>query len=662
MERDLRQTPLYQEVETFYRKAFEPGFGTIAGANDPQPSPDGRTVAFTGTRLDELVGEPRSRICLADVQDCSFRQVTDGPNDDTHPRWSSDGTRLTFQSDRMQAGRSQLYVLDPGSLDQVVALPEVPGTVEYHSWSPDGARILLGVAGMGADQAGASGSGTVRDGADLPSWVPAVESPDNVDREWRRLWVLDVKGGSVAPLTREGTNAWEACWCGRDEVLAIVSQAPGEEAWYAAPLTSIDAKSGAERTIVSSEVQLGVPVASPDGSRAAVIEAVCSDRLIVAGDVLLVDPRTGDSRRVDAGGVDVTSLDWRAADRLLYMGLLGVNTVAGEIDPTSALATELWSWPEASGDWYPLGASVGPGAVTTVLHSSSRSPEVVLADAEGERVIASTAHAGTRFLLDAMSGRKRVAWTAPDGLEIEGLLATPPGVGPHPLIVHVHGGPVWAYQDAWPRWGLGPLLVARGYAVFEPNPRGSGGRGQKFAGMVVGDMGGDDVLDILAGIDWLVARGICDPARIGVTGGSYGGFMSCWLPVRDQRFKAAVAISPVTDWTSQHFNSNIGHWDSDFLKDRPEHPGGEYHARSPVLFADRVTTPTLLTAGRNDRCTPPGQAIEFYRALRFRGVDTEVVIYPEEGHGVVNFPALIDVMTRTVAWFERFMPPDAPAG
>ncbi|MGH2594504.1 MAG: alpha/beta hydrolase family protein [Actinomycetota bacterium] len=141
-----------------------------------------------------------------------------------------------------------------------------------------------------------------------------------------------------------------------------------------------------------------------------------------------------------------------------------------------------------------------------------------------------------------------------------------------------------------------------------------------------------------------------------------GGFLSCWLPVRDQRFKAAVAISPVTDWTSQHFNSNIGHWDSDFLKDRPEHPGGEYHARSPVLFADRVTTPTLLTAGRNDRCTPAGQAIEFYRALRWRGIETEVVIYPEEGHGVVNFPALIDVMTRTVAWFERFMPPGAPAG
>ena len=323
MDRDLRQTPLSKEVEAFYRQAFEPGFGTITGANDPRPSPDGHAVAFTGTRLDELVGEPRSRICLADVQAGSFRQVTDGPNDDLYPRWSPDGTRLSFRSDRAQAGRSQLYMLDVSSLDQVTALPEVPGTVEYHSWSPDGTRILLGVAGLGADQAGASGSGTVRDDADLPSWVPSVESPDNVDREWRRLWVLDVGAGSVTPLTREGTNVWEACWCGRDEVLAIVSQAPGEEAWYAASLTSIDATTGAERTLVTSEVQLGVPVASPDGSRAAVIEAVCSDRLIVAGDVLLVDPRTGEARRADTGGVDVTSLDWRTDDRLLYMGLRG---------------------------------------------------------------------------------------------------------------------------------------------------------------------------------------------------------------------------------------------------------------------------------------------------------------------------------------------------
>ncbi len=223
--------------------------------------------------------------------------------------------------------------------------------------------------------------------------------------------------------------------------------------------------------------------------------------------------------------------------------------------------------------------------------------------------------------------------------------------------MNVHGGPVWAYTDRWPRHSVHPL-AARGYAILMPNPRGSAGRGRDFASRVVGDMGGADAGDILAGIDALVARGVADPERIGVTGGSYGGFMSCWLPTLDTRFAASVAISPVTDWYSQHFNSNIGRWDADFLAGAPTDPGGPYRDRSPVMFADRVRTPTLITAGLNDRCTPPGQAIEFFRALRWSGVETELVLYPEEGHGVRAFPTVIDLCARAIGWFDRFMPPN----
>jgi dipeptidyl aminopeptidase/acylaminoacyl peptidase len=204
-------------------------------------------------------------------------------------------------------------------------------------------------------------------------------------------------------------------------------------------------------------------------------------------------------------------------------------------------------------------------------------------------------------------------------------------------------------------------VAARGYAVLMPNPRGSAGRGRDFAAMVVGDMGGADARDVLAGIDALVERGIADPARIGVTGGSYGGFMSCWLPTLDDRFAASVAISPVTDWYSQHFNSNIGRWDAEFLAAEPTDAGGAYRDRSPVMFADRVRTPTLVTAGVNDRCTPPGQAVEFFRALRWHGVETELVLYPEEGHGVRKLPTAIDLGARMAGWFERFMPPNRPA-
>jgi dipeptidyl aminopeptidase/acylaminoacyl peptidase len=173
---------------------------------------------------------------------------------------------------------------------------------------------------------------------------------------------------------------------------------------------------------------------------------------------------------------------------------------------------------------------------------------------------------------------------------------------------------------------------------------------------VVGDMGGEDTHDYLTGIDALVERGIVDPQRVGLTGGSYGGFMSAWLITQDARFKAAVPLSPVTDWYSQHHTSNIPAFDALFLDDRPRDADGLAWSRSPVMFADRVVTPTLQTAGAKDRSTSPSQALEFHAALIEAGVESQCVIYPEEGHGVRNLPARVDLATRVLDWFRQHMP------
>jgi dipeptidyl aminopeptidase/acylaminoacyl peptidase len=179
-----------------------------------------------------------------------------------------------------------------------------------------------------------------------------------------------------------------------------------------------------------------------------------------------------------------------------------------------------------------------------------------------------------------------------------------------------------------------PLLVSRGYLVLSPNPRGSSGRGQDFAAMVVGDMGG------------------------ALIGGSYGGFMSAWLVTQDARFAAAVPLSPVTDWYSQSFTSNIAAWGNRFLAADPEQPGSRAHTRSPVLYASQARTPCLNVAGALDNCTPAGQAVEFHRALCAHGIPSALAVYPQEGHGVRSYPAVIDFLTRTMDWFERYMPPN----
>jgi dipeptidyl aminopeptidase/acylaminoacyl peptidase len=663
MERDLRESSLYREVEEHFRSLLEPGFGKVTEPSDPRPSPDGRWVAFTGSLWEKLEGTPKTRICLAPLgregssegaKTEDAKQVTSGPEHDAGPRWSPDGGRLSFISDRREKGRMQLHVLTVDGMGEAESLPEIEGTVEDHSWSPGGSRILVLAAGLHADSAGADGSGALESERDLPDWTPKVDSWD--DRKvWRRLWIVEVSSGEVRALSRDDLNVWEADWCGDGAVVAVASEDPGESAWYTAPLVLIDVANGEDRVLAKSDVQFGLPTGAADGSRVAAIEAPCSDRQLVSGSVLIVNADGTSDRRVEIGDADLTWVGFRKDGRLAYTALRRGDTVFGHIDPSTGDRDESWSTTDGVGAWAPYAALYGDVGFAFVRQGFDRPPEVAVVEGGADRTVASFRHEGHDHARSLVGRAERVTWNAPDGLEIDGFLLAPKGDGPHPLILHVHGGPVWSYQESFPRSSLS-WLVSRGYAILLPNPRGSTGRGRAFLEAVIGDMGGADAHDDLAGVDALVARGDADPERIGVTGGSYGGFMSCWLPIVDQRFKAAVAISPVTDYFSQHWNSNIGGWDSWFLGGKPEDGAEHYRERSPVFFADRVTTPTLLTAGTEDRCTPPGQAMEFFRALHAQGVPAEVAIYPGEGHGVRKFPAYLDLVTRTTAWFERFMP------
>jgi dipeptidyl aminopeptidase/acylaminoacyl peptidase len=659
MDRDLRQTALFKEIEDHFHSLYSPAFGRISGAADPAPSPDGRFIAFTGSKLERLEGSPIRRVCLVDTTTGTVEEITGGPHDDHSPHWSPDGSSLAFLSDRAEQGHFQLYLLKATRLGEAVPTPPVEGTIEYLAWAPDGQSILLGVAGYGADLAGGQGSGTTAAAAaqDMPDWLPEVDSGPAAN-QWRRLWLYDPASGESRAVSRAGLNVWEAAWSGPGRLLAVVSQAPGEDAWYTAPLASIDCATGQEEILLESERQLALPAASPSGARLAVVQAVCSDRAVVAGDLLVRSGGDGSFQAVDTAGVDVTHLAWRNEDRLFYTGLRGLRTVYGEYDAVTGITEELWATDESSGSRYPTAEPVGSeGAFALVLQSYTRFPELAVVRAGRIDTTAILAHDGSAYLRRVGGTLETVRWQAPDGLEIEGLLVLPEGSGPHPLVVLVHGGPVWAYRNMWSmyyQWT--PVLAAHGYAVLHPNPRGSGGRGQAFAEMVYGDMGGADTADILSGIEALVDRGLVDSHRVGVGGGSYGGFMAAWLVTQTDRFAAAVPMSPVTDWISTHYTSNIGYFDRIFLQDDPTNGTGRHVTRSPITYASRVRTPVLQTSGMLDRCTPPTQAVEFHRALLEQGAVTELVLYPGEGHGVRRFPGIIDQTTRIVGWFERFMP------
>jgi len=393
----------------------------------------------------------------------------------------------------------------------------------------------------------------------------------------------------------------------------------------------------------------------------AIVEGVSSDRGVVAGDLLLIDRVSGNIHRVNTRGVDVTYTEWSSDRLLIVAGHRGFETVVARYDVATGEFVNLWVSDEISGAgrYITISAFKETDDFVLVAESFMRAPEIAVVRRGKYDLVKSFGLGGVQDV-GVIGAVEQVMWKAPDGLEIQGWLLRPKANAPHPLVMVIHGGPVWHWHPTWlgrSRDVYALMLLKRGYALFYPNPRGSSGRGQAFARLVWGDVGGADTTDFLSGIDHLLEKGVADANRLGVTGGSYGGFMTSWLVTQDSRFTAAVSVAPVTNQTSAHLISNIPHFVALSLADHYTNACGKYFERSPIMHAHKVKTPTLNICGALDHCTPPEEAIQFHNALLENGVRSVLVTYPEEGHGVRRWPAAIDYAARVVGWFEEHIPP-----
>src|SRR5262249_2326625 len=247
-----------------------------------------------------------------------------------------------------------------------------------------------------------------------------------------------------------------------------------------------------------------------------------------------------------------------------------------------------------------------------------------------------------------------------DGVEIEAAMLKPPGpfTGMRPFVVLVHGGPTGRWSDSFEPWGQ--LLASRGYVVLYPNIRGSTGYGQKFVEMNRADWGGGDFKDVMAGVDWAIARGLADPNRLGIGGWSYGGYMAAWAVTQTNRFKAAVSGAPVIDMASEVGTENGSAYDEWFYGTPYERLDGFIKA-SPITYVKNIRTPTLLLQGEDDVTDPIGQSQQFYRGLKRHNVESDLVLYPREGHGFREEKHLLDRLNRVVAWYDRYLKPSQPS-
>jgi dipeptidyl aminopeptidase/acylaminoacyl peptidase len=526
--------------------------------------------------------------------------------------------------------------------DEPRELGGIPGSVEDVSWAPDGSSLLVLAADLGADKAGAQSATKVRE-AGKPEEDPKVVRPAQF---WRRLYLVDAASGTTREVGPPGVNVFEVGWAG-GKAVGVCTDDPSESAWYDAWIGLLDLGARSAQRLHDAEWQLQSPVVSA-GGRVAWIEGFASDRGVVTGTVHV------DGTPV-ASELDVTWIRWDGEDALWYAGWRGSGTMFGRLGVDGSV-DERWSGDAVVGARHQPRLSVADdGTIVAPFESPDDAPEVVRF--EGTTPVALTA------LNDELEQQLRVpewrdyTWESFDGLEIQGLLALPENAdGPLPLVVLVHGGPTstWSWQFAH-LYGKPLLLTQRGYAVLLPNPRGSSGRGQEFARANLGDMGGGDLKDILAGIDALVHDGIVDDERVAITGGSYGGFMACWAVTQTDRFAAALPMAVVTDWVSFHYTTNIGQFDKLFLQAEPSDPDSDYTQRSPVYHAAKCKTPTLILHGEDDLCTPLPQAVEFYNALVEAGCETELVVYPREGHGWTEREHQIDGWNRMRDWLDRHL-------
>lgn len=252
-----------------------------------------------------------------------------------------------------------------------------------------------------------------------------------------------------------------------------------------------------------------------------------------------------------------------------------------------------------------------------------------------------------------------VRWQADDGLEIEGLLTLPVDVEPpYPTILSIHGGPYGRSLRSLTPYSVSQIYASRGYAVFSPNYRGSEGYGDEFGKMNRQDLGGGDYRDIISGIDYLVDQGLADPDRLGVTGGSYGGYMTNWIIGHTDRFKAAVSKFGIFSLITDFSNSEAPRWEQEYLGGFYWENLDRYLAQSPSTFLANIKTPVLIIHGESDANTFISNSREMYTALRSLGRTVEYVHYPREGHGLSEPNHRLDEARRTLAWFDRYLLPE----
>ena len=629
-------------------------------------SPDGSRVAWL-----DFDSEAAIRVGpIADLSKAESVKVGEHCSEDDL-LWSPDSKALTFFASCGDSRQEDLYL---SHLDGQPAarLTRLNGYANEPAFSPDGTKVAFLYV-----------EGATRPAGALAAMKPpsGVIGEDGI--EIQRIAIASANVTAPAAPTQAtpaNLHAFEFGWSPDSKSLAfIAAEPPGENNWWTAKLYTQTIGSPEPKAILApAEVpgplhglQIAVPRWSPDGKQIAFIGGLMSDQGSTGGDVWLVPAIGGAPRNLTPKHpASPAWIEWGDDEHIF------VSELAGGRDQLTVLRVTPQGAGSFSGPVFSVSGNVGDGRISHslsftqdhslfVFRSSSFDHPTEIYSSRSDAI--ASEHGAFMQLshfndgAEASWGKSESLTWKSDGFDVQGWLLLPKNYDPgkkYPLIVLVHGGPAAAVQS---RWGAGGSLSAasfsqQGYFVLQPNPRGSFGQGEAFVQANRKDFGYGDLRDILAGVDAAEKKYPIDDKRIGITGWSYGGFMTMFAVTQTHRFRAAVSGAGIADWQSYYGENSIGQWMIPYFGASVYDDPAVYAKSSAISFIKQVKTPTLVVVGDRDGECPAPQSYEFWHALRDEHVPTQFVVYPNEGHGFVNPAHRRDVLDRAIAWFARYMP------
>jgi dipeptidyl aminopeptidase/acylaminoacyl peptidase len=561
--------------------------------------------------------------------------------------WSPDGKQLAFFSDA--SGQMQLYVanVEEGKGRKLTSLT---GNLTQPAWSPDGKSIALLFAENAPRMVG--------------PLMPMREETGVIDAKIyeQRLTIVDVANGRVRQISPPDMYVYEYDWSPDSKNLTLTAaHGAGDANWYVARLYTLSVESEKLTELYKPPLQIAGPRWSPDGRNIAFIGGLMSDEGFTGGDIFIVPAKGGEVRDLTPGiQASPAAICWVNPDAIVFAEAVDGQNGISSLDVASGKVSQLWAGPEVvatESSGLPDISLSANGKMSAIVRHSNMQPPEIWAGAIGQWK--QLTHANDA-MHPAWGEMKSLHWMNGD-TRVQGWLMFPTDYKPnqrYPVVVVAHGGPAGAAHIGWPDSFFNTNeLSAHGYFVFYPNPRGSYGQGEKFTQANVKDFGYGDFHDILAGVDEIVKTLPVDNDRIGITGWSYGGYMTMWAITQTNRFRAAVAGAGLSNWQSYYGENDIDEWMIPYFGASVYDDPAVYARSAPITFIKNAKTPTLVLVGDRDGECPAPQSREFWHALKTLGVETELVVYPGEGHIFLQPDHRRDAMDRVIAWFDHYLKP-----